>query len=183
MGLPYRYMSIDVSTTTMTLMLRRALGLGANLPFHIEDSLLSLTQANATSSLARVPGLLNRGNVSVVAAAQSCYSFLPTRGGMARLSKPRASVCKFPAHGNHAVTQVVVTGFEPGTVRLRIQGAINCAIDRAYYHNEYYSGMCQVSFGRYLWPILFKLFSVFRLNGEAVVVRCCLTALRQLKVR
>ena len=123
MGLPYRYMSIDVSTTTMTLMLRRALGLGANLPFHIEDSLLSLTQANATSSLARVPGLLNRGNVSVVAAAQSCYPFLPTRGGMTRLSRPRAMVRKFHAHRNYAVTQVSATGFEPETIRQRIQHA------------------------------------------------------------
>ena len=33
---------------------------------------------------------------------------------MDRLSRPRATVCKFPAHRNYAVTQVSTTGFEPG---------------------------------------------------------------------
>ena len=42
---------------------------------------------------------------------------------MAGLTRPRATVCKFPALRNYAVTQVSATGFEPGTVRLRIQRA------------------------------------------------------------
>ena len=67
--------------------------------------------------------LVSRGNVSVVAASQSCSSFLSTRGGMARLSWPRATVCKFHAQRNYAVTRVFATGFEPGTIRLRIQPA------------------------------------------------------------
>ena len=48
---------------------------------------------------------------------------LPTRGGVARLSRPRAIVCKFPGHRNYAVTQVFGTGFELVTVRARIQRA------------------------------------------------------------
>ena len=44
--------------------------------------------------------------MSVVAAAQSGSSFLPTRGGMARLSRHNAIVFKFPAHMNYAVTRV-----------------------------------------------------------------------------
>ena len=72
-------------------------------------------------------GLVDQGNVSVVAAAQSCSSFLPTRRRMARLSRPRACVCKFPAQWNYAVSRVPNTGFEPGTVRLRIQRPISCA--------------------------------------------------------
>ena len=62
-------------------------------------------------------GLVNRGNVSVVAAAQSCSSFLPARGGMTRLSRPRAPVCKFVDHWNYALTKVSATRFEPWTVR------------------------------------------------------------------
>ena len=54
-------------------------------------------------------GLVNQGNVSVVAGAQSCFSFLPTSGGMARLSRPRAIVCKFPTHINYSVTRVSAT--------------------------------------------------------------------------
>ena len=73
------------------------------------------------------PELVDRGNVSAVAAAESCSSFLPICRGMARLSRPRASVCKFPVQRNYAVTQVPATGFEPWTIRLRIQHAINCA--------------------------------------------------------
>ena len=42
----------------------------------------------------------------VFAAAQSSSSFLPSRGGMVRTSRPRATVCKFHAHGNYAVTKV-----------------------------------------------------------------------------
>ena len=36
-------------------------------------------------------------------------------------------MCKFPAQRNYAVTQMPATGFEPETVRLRIQRTINCA--------------------------------------------------------
>ena len=68
-------------------------------------------------------GLVIQGNVSVVAAAQSCSSFLPIRGGIARLSRPRAIVCKFSAHRNYAVTRVSATEFEPGTVQLWVQRA------------------------------------------------------------
>ena len=42
----------------------------------------------------------SQGNVSVITAAQSCSSFSPTHGGIARLSTPRATVCKFHAHRN-----------------------------------------------------------------------------------
>ena len=70
---------------------------------------------------------MNRGSVSVVATAQSCSSLLPTRGLVARLSRPRAAVCKFPAHKNYAVTYVSAVGFEPGVVWFPIQHAINCA--------------------------------------------------------
>ena len=59
-------------------------------------------------------GLVNRRNVSAAASAQSCSLFLPTLGGMARLTRPRAIVCKFPVHRNYAVT----SGFEPGTLPL-----------------------------------------------------------------
>ena len=38
-----------------------------------------------------------------------------------RLSRPRATVRKFPAHMNYAETKVSAMGFEPGTVGLRIQ--------------------------------------------------------------
>ena len=51
------------------------------------------------------PGLVDKGNMSVVAAAQSCSSFLPTRREMARLSWPTASVSKFPAQRNSTVVQ------------------------------------------------------------------------------
>ena len=61
---------------------------------------------------------MNQGNVSVVAAAQSCSSLLPSRGRMARLSRPSATACKFPAHRNYAVTRVSATGFVLGTVWL-----------------------------------------------------------------
>ena len=72
----------------------------------------NLTWAYAASSV-----LVNRGNVSVVgAAAQSRSSFLPTRGGMARLSRPRATVCKFTDHMYYG-------RFEPWIVRLQIQRA------------------------------------------------------------
>ena len=61
-------------------------------------------------------GLVNQGNVvSVVAAVRSCWSFMPTDWGTARLSRPTAIACKFPAYGNYAVTQVSSAGFEPGT--------------------------------------------------------------------
>ena len=99
-------------------MLLRAHWVGSWCPISIA---LSLTLANAASSPAW--GIVNRGNVSVVSAAQSCSSFSPTRGGMARLSRPRATVCRFPAHRNYAVTRVSAAEFEPGTVRLRIQRA------------------------------------------------------------
>ena len=66
--------------------------------------------------------------MSVVAAAQSCSSFLPTRRGMGRLSRPGASVGKFPAQRKYAAATIVpATRFEPGTARLRIQRAINYA--------------------------------------------------------
>ena len=38
-------------------------------------------------------------------------------------SRPTATVCKFPADKNYAVTQASATEFEPGTVRVRIQRA------------------------------------------------------------
>ena len=45
-------------------------------------------------------GLVHRWNVSVVAVAiqQSCSSFPQIRGEMARLSRPRATVCKLVSH-------------------------------------------------------------------------------------
>ena len=46
----------------------------------------------------------------------------PVNGGTVRLSRPRATVCEFPAHRNYAVTQVSATGFEPVTARSRIVG-------------------------------------------------------------
>ena len=49
---------------------------------------------------------------------------------MARLGRPRASVCKFPAQNNYALTKVPATGIEPGTARLRIRRVINCATTR-----------------------------------------------------
>ena len=67
--------------------------------------------------------LVNRGNVWVFAKAQRCSYFWPTRGEMVRLSRHIATACKFPAHKNYAVTQVSAAGFEPGTVRLRVQRA------------------------------------------------------------
>ena len=66
---------------------------------------------------------MNRGNVSVVAAAQIFSSFLLTCEGMAWLSRPNETVFKFPDHRNCAVTQESATGFEPGTARLRNQRA------------------------------------------------------------
>ena len=53
-------------------------------------------------------GLVKRGNVSVVAAAQLLIFAYPLRDG--RLSRPRATVCKFPAHSNYVVTQSVCYG-------------------------------------------------------------------------
>ena len=50
-----------------------------------------------------------------VSYCRSADSFWGTCRGMARLSLPRATVCKFPTHRNYAVTQVSATGFEPGT--------------------------------------------------------------------
>ena len=55
------------------------------------------------------PGQVGRWNVSVVATAHSCSSFLPTRRGMARLSRPGASMCKLSAQRNYAVTQLPAT--------------------------------------------------------------------------
>ena len=57
---------------------------------------------NSLRRKVRGPGLVDRRNVSVVDAAHSCSSSVPTRGEMARLCRPRATVCKFPGHRNMA---------------------------------------------------------------------------------
>ena len=87
--------------------------------FYTRNITFFVSAVNATSKPGS--GLVNQGNVSVVAGAQSCFSFLPTSGGMARLSLPRAIVCKFPAHINYSVTRKSATRLELGTVMLRIQ--------------------------------------------------------------
>ena len=42
-----------------------------------------------------VSGIVNRGNASVVAAVQSCSSFLPTRAGMVKRSRPQQRCVNF----------------------------------------------------------------------------------------
>ena len=42
---------------------------------------------------------------------------------MIRLSIPRTTLCKFPAHMSYVVAQVSIRGFEPGTVQLLIRRA------------------------------------------------------------
>ena len=78
-----------------------------------------------TSWHCEFPGskLVNRGNVPVVAAVQRCSSFLATRRGISRLSRPRATVSKFPDHINYAVTRVSAAGSNHSTIQLRIHHA------------------------------------------------------------
>ena len=106
---------IVAKTTTITTLrlLRRAHWAGG-------ADLLSFYSPHPDTSLRNEfpdSGLVNRGNVSVVATSQSCSSISPICREMARLSRPRASVCKFPTQRNYALTQVSATGFETGTVR------------------------------------------------------------------
>ena len=66
-----------------------------------------------------------RKRVSCCRSTELLFIFA-TIGGMARLNQPKATMCKFPAHGNFAMTRVstAATGFEPGTVQLQIQRAL-----------------------------------------------------------
>ena len=77
-----------------------------------------------TSLRSKFPGLI-RGNASVVAAVQSCSSFLLTHREMARLSRPSVTVCKFPAHRNYAVTRV-----SPYGIRTRDRPVTNPAANQ-----------------------------------------------------
>ena len=60
--------------------------------------------------------------MSVVATVHGCSSILSTRG---------ATVCKFPARRNYAVTQVSATGFEPRTDKIQTEDtASQCLLVR-----------------------------------------------------
>ena len=129
--------SCVTATKTTTLRLSWAHLAGGWSPISVA---LSLTSANAACSLAR-SGLVNRGSLSVVAATRSCSSFLPTHRGIARLSRPRATVCRFHTHKNYAVTRVSGMRFEPETDRLRIQRATNGPLWHAWLRClQFYSG-------------------------------------------
>ena len=88
----------STSTTATTLRLFRA---------HPISRYLSLTPAHAMSSL----DPMERGSCYHSAELLLISAF---HDGMARLSRPRAIVCKFPVHKNYVVTQVSATGFESG---------------------------------------------------------------------